>query len=141
MKECPKCRVSYPAIHFRLHNDPVDTCRACRNRAAAKANCRKKRALIAQMGALNGTANRRKATSATQLAKRRFKRARERFNQLTGHTRRRVRDLGNKVNPRPRTERALVAREALLGKYYAAYMKQRVLIEAGFQPLDIMEYM
>lgn len=140
MRECPNCKTSYPDIHFRLRNDPVETCRVCRNRAANKVRDRAKAVLKRQLDLLNATGNRLKTVSATQLAKQRYKRIRERYNQLTGHTRRRIRDLESKVNPRPRTERALVARNQLHTKYYNAYMRQRALVAAGIQPLDIMEY-
>lgn len=148
LRTCPNCEEEYPATHFRLRNDPVTKCRACRRRDSTKKNMRKKRALFKMLGvkqvraealktAMDYNAAIARASDAAQWRKV----LKKRFNAVTGIIRTRIKTMEYNPHPSKRTLHALDIRKQQLARYEAAYAQQLELVAMDRSPRDILEYM
>ena len=136
--QCPICQVDYPMEHFVVYNAPKGMCRKCRAREVARKCMRRKRGIEQVLAGYEKRISRRVTSEATTLRLMRGRVLKSRFLKVTAVTRTRIKQLQGKIHPRSVT--ALKVRERLLARYEHAYKEQVELLNAGFMPDDIMEY-
>lgn len=136
---CPKCEEPKPRREFRVYDEKVLTCRACRARARARIQARDARDTIKLKARLDKIGGGRAESKAEKTLAQQLKFLKSRFLKVTGVHRLRIREMESKVNPSAKTMKALKKRKEILDRYEQAHELQQTTARVGGKFVSIEE--
>jgi len=124
-----------PYRSFEKGPELFPICYECRRRAADAAR-KRKGTQRAKLTAKAAASARKREQDWMTLAHRQL---RSHFLRITSVTRARIAAMERRVDPSPRTLKALEARKAILARYEQALAQQLDMVRLGLPPGDIMD--
>lgn len=146
-RECPKCQKQKPAREFRIREELVTVCRACRERARLRKVYLMKKSkvkLLKRASVLDFYLTKEREQARDELEKKKKyerKMAKREFNRDLIGCKRRLKAMEMVINPGGKTLRAIAARKEQLYKYEMALAQVLEIIEDGRGYRSIRDYL
>lgn len=130
-RTCPKCGEPKPVREFRVFDDSVLHCRACRHRSVMKQRERDRRETVKLKARLRARNEGTGAYKGKQVLEAKLRFIKTHYLKATAVTRRRIKEMSRVEDPSGKTQKALEVRETVLERYEQAYQQQKTMTFAG----------